>query len=92
MTEKLPIHTWSNETEHLIHLFGAEILDESHIIGLREEDEPFLFTDYQWFLVPLEYHPIIHEIEFVSSIFSNYYIVVQYGTLYWIAERLIRTQ
>jgi hypothetical protein len=89
MTEKLPIESWQNGTTYIIYLFHTEILNESHLIGLQEEDEPFLFTDYQWYLVPLDYHTIIREMETMTSIYSNQYLVVQHGRIYWIANRVI---
>ena len=88
MTEKLPLESWSKETESIIDLYHSELINESHIIGLREEDEPFVFTEYEWYLVPMEYNEILRIYE--SGIYEERYIVLQYGEIYWIANRKIQ--
>jgi hypothetical protein len=86
MTEKLPITTWTNKNSYIYYLFDADLITIADILGLHEDDEPFLFNDYQWYLVPATYIDLMPRLD--ETIFGENYLLVKYRTIYWIAERL----
>jgi hypothetical protein len=86
MTENLPITSWSNESAYIYHLFDTELLTIADIFGLHEEDEPFLFYDYQWYLVPVNYLNLMPKLD--ETVYANHYIWLKYRSIYWIAERI----
>jgi hypothetical protein len=84
MTEKLPIIMWINEKSYIIELYENNEIDESNLLNLKEENDPFIFTNYTWYKIPHNYQKII--IDFELSVYANHYIILEYNEEYWITE------